>query len=133
MCGFGVVDEQGGEVAVCGEGVEGVLGDAFADLLPWCGGVVGVVDVDLAEHAVDDGGDQCRPVWEVPVERGGAGVKVGGEGLQGHGLGPVGVDDLECAIEDEIPVEGSAAARDADRRRGGAHGRRLGCHGAQYC
>jgi hypothetical protein len=41
-----------------GEGVEAVLGDVFADLLPWCGGGggIGFADVDLADHPVDDGG-----------------------------------------------------------------------------
>ena len=109
-----------------GEGVEQPLGEAFDDLLPCPGGDVGVGDVDLADHSVDDGGDQRRSVREVPVERGGSGFQVGGQGPHGQRLGSVGVDDVECASEDEFPVEGSAASRDAYRRRGGAHGRQLG-------
>ena len=63
-------DEQWGEVGVCCQGVEQLLREELADLLPCPRGGSGV---DLAEHSVGDGGDERRPVLEMPVERGGSG------------------------------------------------------------
>jgi len=71
----GVVDQQGGDIAVLAHRVKHVLCEHNTGLLPGHGGTRPGVEIDLPEDLVDDHGDQLGSVGEVSVQRGGTGFQ----------------------------------------------------------